>query len=148
MIASFSSLRMGPDFKCSTDETEHLMVRSSLVLIKMNFSLDGIANGKRGPADDSEFTVLDSYIIHPSNVDGLAYDDGIAILADQPNDCLLVFNVNMNTTKPLSLWGRKYGYLMPHGVYLSKDLDLMAVTNYGDNSVIVQPLSEALDTLN
>ena len=37
---------------------------------------------------------------------------------------------------------------MPHGVFLSKDLDLMAVTNYGDNSVIVQPLSEALDTIN
>ena len=45
------------------------------------------------------------------------------------------------------LLGKKYGYLMPHGVFLLKDLDLMAVTNYGDNSVIVQPLSEALDTI-
>jgi hypothetical protein len=33
---------------------------------------------------------------------------------------------------------------MPHGVFLSKDLDLMAMMNYGDNSVILQPLSEAL----
>ena len=117
-------------------------------MIKMNFSLDDIAKGKRGPAYDSEFAVIDSYLLDFSSVDGLAYDNGIAIVADQYNDCVLIFDVNVNAKKPLTLRGRKYGYLMPHGVFLSKDLDLMAVTNYGDNSVIVQPLSEALDTIN
>ena len=146
MITSFSTYRMKPAFTCSDNVTE--LVWSSVALIKMNFSLDDIANGKRGPADDSEFTVLASYSFDHSNVEGVAYHDGIAIVADQFNDCVLIFNVNTNAKKPLALMGRKYGYLLPHGVFLSKDLDLMAVTNYGDNSVILQPLSEALDTIN
>ena len=146
MIASFSTYRIKPPFVCSDNVTE--LVGSSVALIKMNFSLDDIANGKRGPADDSEFTVLASYSFDHSNVDGLAYHDGIAIVADQFNDCVLIFNVNTNAKKPLALMGRKYGYLMPHGVFLSKDLDLMAVTIYGDNLVILQPLSKALDTIN
>jgi hypothetical protein len=57
----------------------------------MNFSLDDIAKGKRGPAEDSEFSVLDLYRQN-SNVDGLAYDGGVAILANQINDCMLIFN--------------------------------------------------------
>ena len=67
---------------CSQNETG-LRVWSTIVLIKMNFSLDDIAKGKRGPADDSEFAVLDSYLLDFSNVKGLAYDNGIAIVADQ-----------------------------------------------------------------
>ncbi len=147
MIASFASYRMKPDFTCSDDVTE-LRVWSIVVLIKMNFSLDDIAERKRGPADDSEFAVLDSYLLDFSRVDGLAYDNGIAIVADQYKDCVLIFDVNVNAKKPLTLRGKKCGYLMPHGVFLSEDLGLMAVTNYGDNSVIMQPLSKALDTIN
>ena len=94
MIASFSSYRMKPDFTCSENVTD-LRVWSSVALIKMNFSLDDIAKGKRGPADDGEFAVINSYRVNHSNVEGLAYDDGIAILANQINDCLLVFNVNI-----------------------------------------------------
>jgi hypothetical protein len=75
----------------------------------MNFSLDDIANGKRGPADDSEFTVLASYSLDHSNVAGLAYHDGIAIVADQLNDCALIFNMNTNAKKPLTLMGRSTG---------------------------------------
>jgi hypothetical protein len=148
MIASFVSYSLLPD-TCSQNATqlEGKNVKSSVVLIKMNFSLDDIANGKRGPADDSEFTILDSYSVDLSYFDGVAYDNGIVIVADQHNDCVLIFDVNVNVKKPLTLRGRKYGYLMPHGVFLSKDLDLMAVTNYGDNSVILQPLSEALETI-
>jgi hypothetical protein len=114
----------------------------------MNFSLDDIAKGKHGPADDSEFYVLDSYLLDFSSINGLAYDNGIAIVADQYNDCVLIFDVNVNAKKPLTLRGGKYGYPMPHGIFLSKDLDLMAVMNYGNNSVIVRPLFEALDTIN
>ena len=98
--------------------------------------------------NDSEFAVLDSYSFDVSFFDGLSYDNGIAIVANHYNDCVLIFDVNVNAKKPLTLRGKKYGYLMPHGVFLSEDLGLMAVTNYGDNSVIMQPLSEALDTIN
>jgi hypothetical protein len=98
--------------------------------------------------NDSEFAVLDSYSFDVSFFDGLSYDNGIAIVANHYNDCVLIFDVNVNAKKPLTLRGGEYGYPMPHGVFLSKDLDLMAVTNYGDNSVIMQPLSETLETIN
>ena len=98
--------------------------------------------------NDSEFAVLDSYSFDVSFFDGLSYDNGIAIVANHYNDCVLIFDVNVNAKKPLTLRGGKYGHPMPHGVFLLKDLDPMAVMNYGDNSVIVQPLSEALDTIN
>ena len=62
------------------------------------------------------------------------------------NDCVMIFSVNMNAKKSLTIRGKQYVYLLPHGVSLSKDVDLMALTNYGDNSVMMQPLSEALDT--
>jgi hypothetical protein len=65
-----------------------------------------------------EFTVLDSYSVDLSYFDGVAYDNGIVIVADQYNDCVLIFDVNVNAKKPLTLRGRKYGYLMPHGVFL------------------------------
>ena len=48
MIPSFSSYPMKPDVTCSDDVTE-LRVWSTVVLVKMNFSLDDIAKGKRGP---------------------------------------------------------------------------------------------------
>ena len=98
--------------------------------------------------NDSEFAVLDSYSFDVSFFYGLSYDNGIAIVADHYNDCVLIFDVYMNAKKALTLRGGKYRYPMPHGVFLSNNLDLMAVTNYGDNSVILQPLSEALDTIN
>jgi hypothetical protein len=98
--------------------------------------------------NDSEFAVLDSYSFDVSFFDDLSYDNGNAIVADHYNDCVLIFDVNENAKMPLTLRGGEYGYPMPHGVFLLKDLDLMAVMNYGDNSVIVQPFSEALDTIN
>jgi len=81
MIASFSSYRMKPNYTCSDDVTER--VWSTAVLIKINFFLDDIAKGKRGPANDSEFAVIDSYLLDFSSIDGLAYDNGIVIVADQ-----------------------------------------------------------------
>jgi hypothetical protein len=78
-------------------------------MIKMNISLDYIAKGKCGCADDSEFTVLDSYSLDNSTVDGLAYDNRIAIMTNQYNDHVLVFNVNMTAKMPLTLRGQNTG---------------------------------------
>jgi len=33
--------------------------------------------------NDSEFAVIDSYLLDFSSIDGLAYDNGIVIVADQ-----------------------------------------------------------------
>ena len=147
MIASLSGFPLQPGTRCNMSLTyvKQSIVQSTVVLIKMEFSLDDIYMGKRGPADDSEFSVLGSYSLGNSIVEGLTYDDGIAIVADQYNDCVLVFDVNVTAKTPLTLRGKHYGYLMPHGVFMSKALDLMAVSNYGDNSVIMQPLSSVIN---
>ena len=121
MIASFASYSILPD-TCSQNATqlEGKNVKSSVVLIKMNFSLDDIAKGKRGPADDSEFAVLDSYLFDFSSIDGLAYDNGIAIVADQYNDCVLIFDVNVNAKKLLTLRGEKITGTQCHMAFSSR----------------------------
>ena len=127
---------------------------SRVVLIKMNFILDDITTGTRGPAVSSEFTVLDVYDFDGDMVavDGVAFDgepeDGVVAVADQFNDRVFIFQVNITANYPLRLVSKKNGYLMPHGVALSKALDLMAVTCYGDNSIHIQPLSIALNDTN
>ena len=127
---------------------------SRVVLIKMNFILDDITTGTRGPAVSSEFTVLDVYDFDGDMVavDGVAFDgepeDGVVAVADQFNDRVFIFQVNITANYPLRLVSKKNGYLMPHGVALSKALDLMAVTCYGDNSIHIQPLSIALNATN
>ena len=62
MISSFAPYSLLAD-TCSHNATQQeiSLIKSSVVLIKLTFSLDDIANGKCGPADDSEFTVLASY---------------------------------------------------------------------------------------
>jgi len=86
----------------------------------MNFSLDDIAKGKHGPADDSEFYVLDSYLLDFSSINGLAYDNGIAIVADQYNDCVLIFDVNVNAKKLLTLRGKKITGTQCHMAFSSR----------------------------
>jgi hypothetical protein len=113
-----------------------------LVLFKMNFTVEDILQGKQQPAGPSDFTILGTYDLGVSAVDGISYHDGLAILADQLNDKVLFFRIDVNgPTQPIQFLSEKNGYLMPHGVALSKFQPHMAVTCYGDNSVYIQSVS-------
>jgi hypothetical protein len=76
-------------------------------------------------------------------LDGITYHNGVAMVADQHNDKVIVLHVDIYAEKPLSLVSEQRGYIMPHGVAISKVHDHMAVTMYGDNSVIIQPIPKA-----
>lgn len=124
--------------------------QSRIVLMKMDFTPDDIVTEKRGPADSYEFTVLDTYDFYgaPVTVDGIAFDDGVALVADQYNDRVVIFSVDITAKNALTFISEKTGYLMPHGLTMSKALDLVAVTCYGDNSIHIQPLSVFLNDTN
>ena len=63
----------------------------------------------------------------------------MAMVADQLNDRVMFFEVNPRAPRneTLKLVSQHRGYIMPHGVALSKSTDHFAVTTYGENSVIV-----------
>mmetsp|Transcript_21846 Transcript_21846/g.32411 ORF Transcript_21846/g.32411 Transcript_21846/m.32411 type:complete len:565 (+) Transcript_21846:76-1770(+) len=112
--------------------------RSQIILFKMNFAVEDIVAGKSNPVDSSAFTILGT-LDWLGAADGVSYQNGIGVTADQANDRILYFHVDIDAEEPLGLISEERGYLMPHGVHFSKFQKHMAVTNYGDNSVIIQP---------
>ena len=121
--------------------------QNRMALFRLNFSVDDIVSGKVDrdrpvPVSSGDFTVMDVYDMGIGAFDGIAYhkQNGTAIVADQLNDRVLVFKVDVNADKPLSFVAEHHGYIMPHGVAISPMRNHVAVTAYGDNSVIVQPM--------
>jgi len=127
--------------------------QNRMALFRLNFSVDDIVSGKvEGdrpvpvPASSGDFTVMDVYDMGVGAFDGIAYhkQNATAIVADQLNDRVLVFKVDINADKPLSFVAEHHGYIMPHGVAISPMRNHVAVTAYGDNSVIVQPMMPSI----
>ena len=115
--------------------------QNRMALFRLNFSVDDIVSGKVDrPVSSGDFTVMGVYDMGIGAFDGIAYKDGIAMVADQLNDRVLVFKVDVNADKPISFVAEHHGYIMPHGVAISAMRNHLAVTAYGDNSVIVQPI--------
>eukprot|EP00978_Attheya_sp_CCMP212_P046508 scaffold395749_cov55-Attheya_sp.AAC.2 len=97
-----------------------------------HFSVEDIASGKEDPADSSAFTVVGTYDAGASALDGISYHNGVAMVTDQLNaKVILVVHVDIYAEKPASLVSVQHGYLMLHGVVISKVHDHMAiVTSY------------------
>ena len=57
--------------------------------------------------------------------DGVSYQNRIGVTTDQANDRILYFHVDIDAEKALGLISEERGYLM---------------SNYGDNSIIIQPI--------
>ena len=112
--------------------------RSQIILFKMNFSVEDIVAGKSKPVDSSAFTILGT-LDWLGGADAVSYQNGTGVLTDQVNDRIVYFHVDIDAEKPLGLISEERGYLMPHGVHFSNFQKHMAVTNYGDNSIIIQP---------
>jgi hypothetical protein len=109
-----------------------------IALIRLEFSVDDIASGKLEPVSSASFSIVGVHDIGIGALAGVDYHDGMAIVADQLNDRVLFFEVNPRASnETLNLVSQHRGYILPHGVALSKSSDHFAVTTYGDNSVIV-----------
>ena len=109
--------------------------------VLLDFSVDDIASGKAEPVSSASFSIIGVLHVGVGSFDGLDYRDGLAMVADQLNDKTLFFKVDPAADEPLKLTGQRHGYIMPHGVAFSRHRrDHMAVTSYGMNSVIVQPV--------
>jgi hypothetical protein len=91
----------------------------------------------------AELTIPDS---HP---DAVVYRDGFAFINDQYNDAVHVISVKLNDlpegegegegpAAQMSLYQSIGGYHLPHGVDVA--YGLLAVSNYGDNTVKIMPL--------
>ena len=111
----------------------------------MDFDLNDIVKGLVPPAQTKNFTVVDWLSIPFSTPEGLDYGKGLAIAADQLNDRHLLFHVDVNADKPLRHAGVFKGCHIAHGVGFDQDLDLLALTCYGDNSVWLHKLSDVLE---
>lgn len=109
-----------------------------IALFKLNFSVEDIVSGKEAPASSSAFEIIDMYDVGVSALDGLSHHNHKLMSADQLNDRVLVFHIDIDSANPITFVGEQRGYLMPHGVALSKFSNLFAVASYGDNSVILQ----------
>lgn len=144
-IADVTSLVVGQyqqRFMCAKNRMipRRKKAQGRLVLFRMNFSVEDILHGKQEPAGASDFMVLGTYDFGIAAVDGISYHDGLAIVADQLNDKVLLLKIDLtDLQQPIQLISEKSGYLMPHGVALSKTH--MAVSCYGDNSVFIHNIS-------
>ena len=114
----------------------------------MDFDVNDIIQGRAPKATNKNFTLVDWIAFPGSTPEALDYHNGLAISADQINDQHLFFHVDVNAEKPLRYAGAFSGCTIPHGVGFDPDLDLLAQTCYGDNSVWVHKLSHALETAN
>lgn len=113
--------------------------QNRIALIRLEFSVDDIASGEVEPVSSVSFSIIGVHDIGIGALDGIDYHDGMAMVADQLNDRVMFFEVNPRAPRneTLKLVSQHRGYIMPHGVALSKSTDHFAVTTYGENSVIV-----------
>jgi hypothetical protein len=121
-----------------------------IVLVRLDFELADIVRGHMSPLEqrlvsDGHFTVIDSVDLGVSILDGMTYSPkrNMILVADQLNDCIQVIRFDRTAgamSGRLQLVGKRTGYIMPHGVSFSEDQNQIAVTCYGDNSVIVERL--------
>jgi|GEM_PF-1237633 len=84
--------------------------------------------------------VLDEIMTNECHMDCCRYSDGRIYANNQTRDSVLVFKLDGNR---LSLEREIGGYLFPHGIDLLHDANLLAVTNYGDNTVVLSPIPPA-----
>jgi hypothetical protein len=113
--------------------------QTRLVIFKLKFSVhDLLRDG--GHVDDA-LSVVAHFDIGVGSSDGLAYQDGLVVIADQFSDRVHRFHVNLSdTVEPIRRLSTIGGYHLPHGVAFSNYQRHMAVTCYGDNSVIIQKI--------
>ncbi|KAL7534109.1 hypothetical protein ACHAWF_004723 [Thalassiosira exigua] len=104
--------------------------------------MDDILAGRSPVASAKDFTVIRFLDLDFSDFDGVAYKDGLALVADTIHDKL--YRVEVSGLR-MRLLNDLDGYLLPHGVVQSKFSNHFAVTCYGDNSVVIH---DGLNSLN
>lgn len=84
-----------------------------------------------------QHALLDSVLLPDAQADGCVYRDGRVYVTDQVGDSVIVLQVDGDR---LAYSHELSGYNFPHGVDMLPDPGLLAVTNYGDNTVVVTRL--------
>ena len=74
------------------------------------------------------------------HVDSCCYADGRGYVNNQMRDSLLEFRIENDQ---LVLDSEHFGYDFPHGVDVLPSANLLAVTNYGSNSIFLEPIPPA-----
>jgi len=136
MLVAYTGNRVSPrlkkDEKCREAEAEAVF-SSHLVHYRLHFDLDETSDG----FDSASFEQVQSIRYLHSHPDSISYKDGIAVMSDQYNDHVTLVLVDPTGTKNMTHIGILTGYHMNHGVALSHNRKYLAVTQYGDNSVIL-----------
>ncbi|MDZ7736246.1 MAG: hypothetical protein U5P41_09205 [Gammaproteobacteria bacterium] len=81
-----------------------------------------------------KFRLLD-ILTGSGHIDNLAYRDGVFYATDQYYSKVINYRIERDRIKQV---GEMIGYDFPHGLDIRDDL--LAVSNYGDNSVVINRL--------
>lgn len=84
--------------------------------------------------------IIDTCELPGSSLDGCFVHDGTALITDQANDRVLVFDITGGMLRRLD---DLLGFSFPHDVALSPPGDLLAVANYGPNELRIRRMPRA-----
>lgn len=89
------------------------------------------------------YDILDSIVINDSHSDSIKYYKHMIFINNQVDDSIDIFHIKDNK---IFFHKSLLGFNFPHGVAIEPKNDLLAVTNYGDNSInIIKMQSDILD---
>jgi hypothetical protein len=121
---------------------------SRLVLFRLHFDLDELDARVHVPKAN-EFEELHSIEYAHSHPDSISYSNGVVAMSDQYRDQVNFIGVHPRGGLSMKHLGVMTGFHMNHGVALHPTLDLIAATQYGDNTVIISKfplhLRDAID---
>jgi hypothetical protein len=133
--------RFKPDENCrgSVGFPNDKPFNTRLVHYRLDFDLDHDDDEEeRTIIDDaSKFVELQSIEYLHSHPDSMSYNNGIVVLSDQYLDQVNFVGIDPKGMNAIQHLGVLTGYHMNHGVALSPNMESVAVTQYGDNSVII-----------
>jgi len=82
-------------------------------------------------------TFLGEALIPDCQAESCVHHEGRVFVTDQLSDSVVVCAIDGDAVTPTA---ELPGYNFPHGVDFLPELNLLAVTNYGDNSIALRPL--------
>ena len=138
--------RLGKQKKVCRNAPGNLVMGSYLVHYRLRFDLDNDNDMDHQKNTTTGIDIIKSdmfeelkSIYYPhSHPDSISYEDGIVVMSDQYNDHVTVVAVDpSDRVQNMTHLGILTGYHMNHGVALAPNLEYLAVTQYGDNTVII-----------
>ncbi len=108
----------------AANRKEVSIMKSKLQMVKLHSDLSG-------------YDVITELQIDNSHLDGCHFSNGRLYVPNQNLDNVQVYSVSMTRIKHIF---DLQGYSFPHGIDINNEGNLLAVTNYGDNSIDIRQL--------